>query len=355
MNEKKLLFIDVDSSLGHINYNRYLLKSIQRIKCLKIDTVFHKNYEKKLSIALKESSRHFSIPDNLLIKAPKRNGIFYKISYRYKKYRTYKWVFKISNKYDYLLFTSIEPLSFSMASKFNRQSVIFLDHSIATVSSNRIKRLFWKQINSKYIAMVMEQYIKEYLQRIKIKNEIIIIPHPIPEINFVENHKNKIKTNDMIIFAPSESNDEMFIDELIKKSNEIKNYKIIIRSSKQKYKSENLEVYNNRISDELYYFYIFNSQFILLPYDENYNFRVSGVFFEAIMAKKKCLINSNNTLSFYKNQYPKITEIFNSVDGFLDLLKDKIYIPNDLDFFEIKSEHSSNAIATSFEKIINRK
>lgn len=65
------------------------------------------------------------------------------------------------------------------------------------------------------------------------------------------------------------------------------NIRLYLRSKKTSYKSARIEV-NNSYLDEKEYIDIFNkSQVIFLPYNKNFNLRISAVLLEAFSAEKK--------------------------------------------------------------------
>lgn len=121
-----------------------------------------------------------------------------------------------------------------------------------------------------------------------------------------------------IIFAPGFSNEESFIEYLINNKSLIpEGFKIVLRSRKRNAIFDNLVVYNSRITDKEYYGTMINSSYILLPYEETYNYKTSGVFFESAHFNKPLLLNSNNTLKNYNDTYPGIIKLY---DGFEDFL-----------------------------------
>lgn len=223
--------------------------------------------------------------------------------------------------YDLVFFSSIEIVSFCLSTFLKPKTrYVFVDHAITAINKSKIKNFFWKCINKNVETVVMEEYISDFLKNIiKIKNKVWLLRYPLPKID--EKKLRKVQTDERIMFAPSESNDEEFILFLIENYNLIKNYKIVIKIKKQSFKSDNLEVFNTRIKDEDYYSIMKVCDYVLLPYASDYNYRVSGVFFKAVALNKKCLINGNNTLVYYSEKYPNTVISFKGYDEFFSVLE----------------------------------
>jgi len=269
-----------------------------------------------------------------------------------------KWVEEIIKKdnYDIVFFSSIEIISFCLSTINPKTKYVFVDHAITTIDKNKIKRFFWKHINKNIDAIVMENYIKNFLEnKIKIKNKIWLLKHPLP---FIEHFKSKKldKINEKFIYAPSGSNDEEFINYLINNENYIENFKIIIKSKTVNYNSPNLFVFNNRISESEYYNYMLNCSFVLLPYGDDYNYRVSSIFFEAIQLNKVVLLNSNNSLKYYSERYPHTVLKYNSYSDFIKTIKNlKDVGVNYEEIEQIKEEYSDKVIENQLKTIFQLK
>jgi hypothetical protein len=344
----KILYIDFLSPVGHKNYNFSLLDNFLELN-IKIDAVFKKGYLNEY-----KNKNHLNKTINIPSKFfPSNNcfndGLLYKIFYRFNLYREMKWINNIitENDYDLIFFSSIEIISFCLNSYNINTRCVFVDHAIGEIDRNKTKRFFWKNINSKIEPIVMEDYIKQYLKDdLKVKNKIWILPHPLPSIDPMETKEEEI------IFGPSGSNDEKFISFLINNCSLIKKYKIIMKSNETEYESNNLLIYNKRISQEKYYDLMSKSKIIILPYKNNYNYRVSGVFFEAVKFKKHILIHKNNTLEYYKTKFPRIVSVFSDFDNFFELLNEIDLRNQNEDFNKALKTHSKINIRNKLKNIL---
>lgn len=350
----KVLYVDITSPIGHKNYNYKILSLLSELA--EIDVAFKKDYLQKFNVDY--VNKIYDIPDKFFSEnlQEKKSSKLYKLIYRYYIFKSMQWVNSIikQGNYDIVFFSSIEVISFSLGALKPKTRYCFVDHAIADLDRNKVKQFFWKHINHKIDAIVMENYIGDFLKdKLKIKNNIWILKHPLPKIEYNECLQTKKDKMAKYIFAPSGSNDEKFVQYLIDNDNLIPNFKIVIKSKNINYKSDKLHVFNNRISDDEYYNLMLNCSFILLPYDDSYNYRVSGVFFEAIEFGKLVLLNANNSLSYYVEKYPNTVFGYNGYENFMNLLeKMKELTANNNEICKIKEEYSDSVLQSQLKSII---
>jgi hypothetical protein len=354
-----LLFVDPTSPIGHKKYNLGLL-NVLKDKFI-IDLVIRDNYlninEEEYNIRNKNIIPNNYIPE--IITEKYNNKLLRRFKVRFNQIKLLNLIKKnfLLKDYDLILFSSVEIISFSIIMRNLHDSrVAFIDHGISNAKNSLTKRFFWKNIDRNLEVVVMEDYIKDFLYKdLNIKNKIWTVHHPV--LKKVKNESVNNMSSKTIIFAPSLSNDEEFIKNLIKNSSEILNNIIIyIRSKNINYKNENLIVYNKRISKERYNDLFNKCKYVLMPYDNNYNYKTSGVFFEAISFKKPILIRNNNTLVNYKKRYPNIIILFENVDDLL--LKQKKIIKENFSnelFSKIIKDYSKDNLKLEIEKMIKEK
>lgn len=319
----KILFVDLMSPLGHKNYNYGILRPL--CESNDVELLIRKNFLNTKEQGIKVKKTHF-IPDKYipeLMKKNYKNINAFKFMYRLQQYRLVKWIYRNFEieSFDVVLFSSVDIISFSLAMKQNRTRVLFVDHGISDIGKSRVKKFFWNRLDLALELIVLEPYIKKYMEeKVRIKNKIWVVPHPLPSIEFEKYRKNN-SNNKKLIFAPGLGNDEGFINYLITNYQNIpENYEIIIRSRKQSVKCGNLTVYEKRIDDDEYYGNFLKSEYVLLPYTDHYNYKTSGVFFEAVYIKKPILLRNNNTLKYYNKMFPGIITTFDKYDDFFQLI-----------------------------------
>lgn len=322
----KILYLDLLSPMGHKGLNKIFVKLLR--KFASIDVSWKEGYIEDIS-ALDSIRNFYPIPE-----------IYYnfssKIEYRTKNYSKIKWIFRnidISS-YDLIFISSYETISFSLAWPRNIESrVLILNHNNLDELDNPFKRTFFKRI-PKYIEhIVFEEYMKEYMiENIGVLNKVWVVHHPIdfdkikdfqrlsnsriPKFNFSDN---------ILIFAPSTSNDENFISKLINLQREQRflsstRFKLLVKSKQSEYQDDFLIVVKKYFTYEEYLLYLNGAFLILLPYPKSFKYRISGVLFDCFAFQKRFISSSVPIFEYYINKYPEIGETFNSINNFQEIL-----------------------------------
>lgn len=350
----KILFVDILSPIGHKNYNYKIIELLSSY--CEIDTAFKENYLSDFSEASEYINNMYDIPNEYFPnELTRKNKKLYKLIYRINLFKAMNWINKLSekNNYDLILFGGVEIVSFCLSTLRLKGRYVFIDHGVAYIVTNKVKRFFWKHLNKNIEAIAMEDYIQNYLiSHVNIKNKVWLLKHPLPNID-MEKIK-AIQVSKKLIFAPSGSNDEEFISYLIYNNIMLKDYKVIIKSKKQNFENENLVVFNKRITDEDYYGIMAACDFVLLPYDLNYNNRVSGVFFEAVALNKSCLVNTHNTLKYYAEKYAEVVNGYDGYNNFFEVLEGISTRKSDTEevLKKIKNDYSSFELRKQLKLII---
>lgn len=351
-----ILFIDTISPTGHKNFDSGVLRCLSGINDLRIDVIIRNDFIKldQYNINTVEFIDDKFIPENILKKY--KNIHKYRLFMRYNQYVCLKKLFsRIKNKkYDLILFACIDLLSFFFATIGIKKRCAFIDHSISDLSESNFKLFFWRHINKKIEAVLMEDYINQYIKNeLRARDKTWIVHHTLPSIdnNMI---KNSIQSsNNKLVFSPGESIDEVFVENLIKNSKEIPNDTlIIIKSRKYTYQSDKLLVYNRRLTDSEYYGYLNDCSYLLIAYNENYNYKTSGVLYEAVKHHRKVLIHSNNSLIYYNKKYPNNIKKFNNIEDLFIILKGNLSEIDEEEFSLIYNNYSDEKITSELRKMI---
>lgn len=279
----KILFIDQLCPIGHINYNNHWLKIFKELN-IDVELVMSKDYYEKL--CHEKGKLKLEIPEKYIQESKRRSKIIREIWL----YKIFCFINKNLNllEYDYILIASFENISLFFANFFYGKNTFAILHNNLKRINNPMIRFIIKKLSENLKLISLDFFIKDKLEKYKIKSFTIINPLPLNKFSLV-NKKNK----EIFIFSPSKSSiDEKIIDAIIK-NKEIEenlkknNIRLYLRSKKTSYKSARIEV-NNSYLDEKEYIDIFNkSQVIFLPYNKNFNLRISAVLLEAFSAEKK--------------------------------------------------------------------
>lgn len=306
----KLLYVDIGSFRNHYNYNCGILRNLPANT--DVDICAAKNYITKDIVHYTD---YFEIPDAyiyILDEQRKFNQIYMRMIFA----RAYLWIRRnVSfDKYDAVFWGYTECITFYFILNGCKKRFLFADHEICSTQHSRVKKWFFTHINKHYDFIAFEDYIKDYaLNQLHIKNRIWVIRHPLPQIS-TENLDGCVRARmlsetdgRLVLFAPAMSNSIEFIDFLVKYRSKIpRQVKIIIRSIHRTFSSASLQVYAGRLSIEEYVSAMAGCTAVLIHYGDAYNYRTSGVLYEAVRLRKPVYIYCGNTLRYYARKYPGI-------------------------------------------------
>lgn len=318
---KRLLFIDLLSPVGHVNYDMNMLRLLN--SKFEVDVIIRQSMLSQIPIAFYhngEACPEEIFPENWTGRIT--NRLLFVLKWRFYQFLFIRNVIKgrVSN-YDYILYSSIDIYSFALATAFSKsKKLAFVDHGIYRLNSLSV-RFFYRHVLDKNIKIIaLEEYIAHFMRLNGVKNSVFVINHPLPLVQNQPLHSIEVKDH-LFVFAPSTSNDESFIDEIIIKASHFPpNVFLRIRSNCKNYEGFNLIVYNRRIAIDEYEKLFEMADFILLPYESSYNYRTSAILFESLSRGKRVLLWGNNTLMEYFKEYPKCVSIFKDVNDLLEKL-----------------------------------
>lgn len=331
----RILYIEINSASDHLNYNNGILRNID--DSIAVDICAAEGY---INSHIIHYSHYYSLPDNAVYNYDKikKNRRY---EFRKRAFIAYRWINKYIdlNSYDLIIYGYTEIITFALCRCNTNSRVAFADHLIGDVITNRVKRFFFTHIPPKYEFIAFEQYIKDYLLKYSNGRKIWVIKHPLPSRMAL---KKNIVHGKYIIFAPAVSNDEKFVQEMITFSALIPaGMQIIIRSKEQNLKTDKLIVYNKHISNEEYLDTFSKTSAVLIDYGTNYNYRTSGVLFEALQSRTPVILHDNNTLVYYAQKYPEVIVTYHDTISLLQSLNTEEYIQ----LFNIQGER--------FDRVLN--
>ena len=347
----RILIADPISFVGHLDYNFGLYRALSiSNECSLITNKYTKAELEKKGVPSDAFLATYSDEISMKSFAQKyRYKLAYHLKFRQELLKVYKLINSYAEAYDVVLLTSIEVYSFFFFSGRLKKPYIVMDHAIGDVDSKRFYRLMWKLISSRVGLIVFEDYIKKMVNARLPKRKVSVLKHPLSKWN-VNDSNSKDYQDEILIFCPSASNDPSFIEQL--ENEKIPDgLKIVVKISKESNVNKNgLKEYSNRITEEEYINYYVKSEFILIPYRSNYNYRYSGVLLEAIQLNKKVLVLDNNTLRNYETIFPNNVYLFSTLEEMYSIVKEKQGIPtSECDL----SEYEDDAINERFLRIIS--
>lgn len=324
---KKVLYIDIESPVGHINLNKKYINCLLKNKC-EISLVLKEGY--MLNLSLSDDLLRLSIPHHLYRFS---SG---KIMARLSHLRILFFIKKKINikEYDYIFFSTYEEISLYFSGI--KGNLILLNHSNAADLDNSIKRFFIKKVSRKSIHIVFAQFIANQFKKYNILNTMVeplglSEPYKIEKfdqpLNFdiIEDFERIIGHNHLI-FVPSGSKfSDTFIHELIKHETFIKfieNNKIllVVKGNGLISFSKNILISEERISTHQYQYLFLKSSLILINYPESFRYRVSAILFECFSNNKKCLLSNIESFRAFENHF-NYDPYFKNTDELIERIK----------------------------------
>lgn len=314
----KILYIDYNSSRGHVQFNRIQLNALTQIA--KVYTIFKEGYFD--NIQCPKAFKYFDIP---LSQYKNESGM---IMSRLWEYRLLIYIKnKINPKeWDYIIFSAYDIVSMFFARFFSKAMVF--EHSSIEALDRPLKKIFFKGPNNKFTHIVFNESMKQKLSSSGIK-KTVLVPH-----GFLPMEKDYESTNIMkelclcgkYIFLPSLSSvDKTEIELLINNPRLIQtlehnNIKLVVKGDYISI-SPNVVVYNGFFSENEYKDLFLNATFVFLPYSKSFKYRVSGVFFECIANNKYCVYRNIPALNIYDEYIKYPHHSYESIDDLVQCIK----------------------------------
>lgn len=329
----KLLIVDPLAERGHKNFDTFFLHVFSEI--FEVEFMTKDNY-------LKENEKYKTHGFNYK-KGTKNRGTFF---FRYSQYRYIKESIHYFQKkgFDYIIFLSYETISMSLAlNTSSKLPVLLFEHNnIDQLLTSSIKSFFYKMIPKYALHIVYETYISNFI-KVTYSKSTAVVNHPHYLKNKIE--KNDVNNKDQLtIFAPSSTYNDEILEYLIRYSKQ-NNYMLISKGPKE-ISEENLIIspfFNNY--DDL----MKQSDFIFIT--NTFNYRVSGVLYEALGNHKRVLGMQCKYLSEMQKRYPLLIKAINNFEE--NKLLTKNHDSNiDEEFIKYQELHSFKGVQKQIAMII---
>lgn len=286
-----------------------------------------------------------------------------KLSYRLSALRYSKKIIKIIKEYkiDKIILASSDYIVLSwLVKKLPQNTKLYLIHhaELDSLKTNRIKRAIFALYKEKIEHLVFEEYMKEYLvNEQNIPAEIInVMPHSLNK-----NRDNKNEEEYLInLVGISNSNSEEMINKLITLEKEKgifknNNLKVVLKSKEKVFYDGFLKVVCGYLADDEYNGYISNTEFIFIPFPNDFGLRESGTLMDAMSNHKKVIASTIKLMEYYKVEYPHICFTFNNIENLIDILTSKnineMFCEDEFEKFETR--HNKNSYKAIMRKILD--
>ena len=325
-----LLLVDPLSEKGHRNINKSLINILS--KDYNLTFISEKNY-------LKSTSKFHNIcfPEKIF-------GL--KMSVLPFRFRQIAFIlfsifyYKNHKKYDFILFTSYETISFSFSTFFLRlKNIAIIEHNnLDQLLNSRIKEIFYRLIKKNITHIVLEQYIYNYIKQ-KYRKKVCLLPLPLSVAS------DEVIPQTKLIFSPSTTFDELIMRELINFC-ATKEYSLLAKG-KSDYKINNVTV---KTFFDNYYDIMRKSSFVFIS--TMFNYRVSNVAYEALANNRPIIGFRCLFLEGLKEKYPNAVFVIDDIYELDTIDVESEFVRNDC--LSFKKFHSDKNILSQFRMLFKR-
>ncbi len=318
----KLLLLDYISYPGHQNFNKIhieaLLKSGHELDLLGRKEQFN-NIEQHSRIKISE------IPDCFFKQYP-----FPAISFRIKGIITLRWVKRHVHWEDY---DAVIVLTYDILSLFSfyiKQPTYLINHNNVQQLWSRVKLYFTRNLPHNYIHIALNIDMENRLKELLPHRYVYHVPHGIcsPSSNVVRPHF--FKSDSIFLFCPINRNfDSSFVTSVFE-SDELIDY--LSKKNLPLYVKVSLGIRCNHplirlvpsdINAKEYNYMVQQAAVVILPYNNDFKYRCSGIFFECVASNTPIVTTKLDSMAIYKQDvnmkmFSNAVELINAIDFYLN-------------------------------------
>ena len=316
----EVLAVDFMVEDGHRYYCNCLVNSL--------------NKEASTLVVCKEDYYDFEEDENhkkIVVKTkpiPGRNVFESRYNILYNMYNNIKMVKKY--RFEKVLVLGYEGLTFflfrTILKKYGDIYVI-QHHQLDELRNSGLKTKVFNLYKNKVKHIVLEPCIREnVVKEYSIPKDNIFV-FPVPLLNKTNELKSEktYGSDSRIVLAISNSNDENFVDEICEYEKKHRyfsdnNYKLIIRTRRERDSIESIRYITSFISTEEYNSLYENAYIVLMPFPTTYVNRSSGTIIDAISMRKRVLCSRILLTEDYALNYPNICKLYDSVEDVVKMI-----------------------------------
>lgn len=294
----KLIIVDYRSYIGHRIFNKIHIEAL-----LDLGHTIH-------LIGRKEAFSFIEKPTNLSFTQlpPKYDSLYNQhfITRQLKDTLFLCWLGRLlkAEVYDAVIFITygIKSLFFYRSKK----RIILVNHDNVSILGS-IDKLLMRLLPRNYEHVVLTTDARQFLQGIIPNVRITYIPHGFLEIEGNVKKPPYIRTDAKFLFCPVNSDYDDNLLHVVLDSDVLheyirsKNIYIVIKSKVYNHPSNHIICVDNKIPDEEYRYLIMNSIAVVLPYNKDYQYRTSGILFEALGARTAVIASKIDSMMYYQD------------------------------------------------------
>lgn len=318
----RILVIDYISYPGHQIFNK-----------IHIDALAEMGFELHL-VGREGQFNNIDIRENISVsKIPERyykTNIIPAVSFRIQGIRTLLW---IKRHIDYKDYEAVIFLTYDILSLFIfhiRQKTYLINHNNVSQLWSRVKLYFTRNLPHNYIHIALNIDMENRLKELLPHRAVYHVPHGIcsPSSNVVRPHF--FKSDGIFLFCPINRNfDISFItsvfesDELIEYLRK-KNLPLYVKASLGiRCKHPLIRLVPSDINAAEYNYMVQQAAVVILPYNNDFKYRCSGIFFECVASNTPIVTTKLDSMAIYKQDvnmkmFSNVVELINAIDFYLN-------------------------------------
>lgn len=223
------------------------------------------------------------------------------------------------NKYDCIIVPTYESLSLFVFRTKKRMVVI--NHDGRQVDF-LLKRLLIRLLPKQCIHIALNEDMEFHLKGALHNKKIYLVPHGVLLGENKMERPSFIKEDERFVFCPINNNfDKTFVKNIFN-NNELKEFlsKNDIRLYAKKglgvIKNEVVKEVQNRLSQQEYNYMLTKAIAVVLPYNNQFRYRCSGIFFECVARETPVLVSNKDAFSIYEKRVNMF--MFNEEKGLIN-------------------------------------
>jgi len=318
----KLLVLDYISYSGHKNFNKVHIESLIR---LGVDVELMGRKGQFDNIDNVDMFKVYNMPEWLF-----KNYPLPSISFRLQGIASLIWVKKHikCREYDAILVLTYDILSLFTFRISN--TVILVNHNNVPQLWSKVKYNFTKWLPKDYIHIALNEEMEQRLKLLFPLKSVFHVPHGICPPSLALEKPTFIKSSDSFLFCPVNRNyDGVFVTELFENKSfldflEKKKLFLLVKDNvKITVASKNIIKVSSSLPLAEYNYLLQNSVAVILPYDKQFKYRCSGIFFECVARQKPIIATEIDAMKIYQQNvdmrlFSTADELIIAIDYYLN-------------------------------------
>lgn len=330
--QKRILYVDAESPLGHIPFNMGYIARLSATPGVRLSLIVREGYLS--AAAVSPAAIVKEIPHRLYLSRDRGklvNRLFMLLRYLYLR-RAARW-----GAYDRVIFAAYDE--FALLLSGIRRPLLLVNHDNVRGLDSAVKRFFLKKISRRHAHIVFEEYMANRMRSCGIGN-VFVVRHGLqapfasaqPGVLEAIHRKLADKSYERILLCPSfSSSDVQLLRELLHSRRFralLAEHKmlLVVRDLRRALPSDgepNILTLRTTLSTSEYEALFLRCFAILLPYPDTFRYRVSNMLNECISNNKLCFAADIPALTAFA-PYMRYLYFYAGVEELTDCVADAV-------------------------------